>query len=96
MRIILETVGLKENIMFNSGLRDYNSSINKRQQYYEIYGNSDKKIILEDIYDLFVDIDDTIEKENIFGDNIVQLDSITDDYMSNKYNSKYAIYWKKC
>lgn len=96
MTIINEIIGLKQNVVFNSGLYDYDSSINKREQYYEIYGDPDKKIILEDIYDLFISINNKIKKENIFDDDIVELTSIMEDCVSSsKYNSEYALYWKK-
>jgi len=52
-------VGLRFNIAFNSNIYKHlldTSEINPYEDFHELYGNSDKKISIDDVYDVFVEI----------------------------------------
>lgn len=61
LEFVQKILGLKRNIYINSGIYDHvwhdeDYGLDKNEDFHIIFGNTDKKITIDDIYDLFDDM----------------------------------------
>lgn len=69
LNFLQDVIGLKQNITFNSNIYasancDDRFGFDLLDDYYEIFGNADKKITIDDIYDIFVEMKSQMKKHN--------------------------------
>ena len=98
LRFIQKIIGLKNDIIVNSGiyslLEVYKFDLDKRDDLHILFGNADKKITLDDIYDLFIDIDSQfkiIDEKKLINTDFFHFEGIDVPYKNDPLNC--MIYW---
>lgn len=98
LEFIQKVIGLKNDVMFNSEIYSHvldcseEDNLDRRDDLYILFGNANKKITLDDVYDLFKDMElqfDIINEKKIsrsFYFEAIKIDN-------NKKSLTYKIFW---